>query len=211
MNTIESTAIKEIARYDGTLCQNIAKKRQQTTFLLERNIKNPNFYRNQRMQAIARSIAVIAGAVLASYLSWGAGIPTLTCIIGIPAGFHLVLCFLDIFASYEKDLEKLTQERIQLIQSAEERRKLYETATAGPYSEEAFNALRALDPTIQGSHSNKQEIWDARQEYLLQVKNILSVAWDREEYREELELLRKIQTTNEKRWNFSIKIVRPFS
>ncbi len=215
MVTIPPTTAQETLHYDAALCQNAATKRREIkkkqAFLLERNQKNPNFYRNQRMRAIALSIVVIAGAVLASYLSWGAGIPALTCIIGIPAGCNLVLCFSDIFASYEKDQEKLTQERIQLIQSLEERRKLYEAATPEQYSEKAFTALRALDPTIQRNPSNKEKIWKDKQESLLNVKNILSDLWKCEGYVNDLELLRKNSNNNEKQWNFNIKILRSFS
>ncbi len=160
------------------------------SYLLKQNKENPNFYRNQRMRAIALSIAVIAGAVL-SYFSWGAGILTLTCLIGIPTGYIPVVHFSDIFASYEKDQEKLEQELIQLIEPIEKRRKLYEAATAGQYSEEAFNALQALDPTIQRNHSNKEEIWKAKQEHLLSAKEELNNVWKGSGYRRGKQLLYK--------------------
>ncbi len=172
--------LRETFNCDADLFNNsrekIKKIKNKEYCLLQQN-KDPNFYRNQRMRAIALSIAVIASAILVSYLSWGAGIPTLICLIGIPTGCNLVACFSDIFASYEKDQEKLDQEFIQLIEPLEERRKLYEAATAERYSEEAFTALRTLDPTIQRNPPNKKEIWKAKQAYLLDLKKGLNEVW----------------------------------
>ncbi len=154
---------------------------EKITFLSERLVQadsDKNFYRNTRMRAIALSIAVIATAILTSYLSFTIGLPALVSwaispaftpgvAIGLSIGTfaltvlggyalkyyldYLEFRFSDITASQQSDqctLQFWKDGNKGLVLLFEEKFALYSMALQEDYSNDAFGSMCILDPTI---------------------------------------------------------------
>lgn len=90
---------------------------------LAQHAKNPNFYRNQRIIAVAATIAIVAAVALTSYLTFGLGVAVICSPVGgylfVPALFLMTaplfgLTFLkdtvpNIFRNAQKDRETIAE------------------------------------------------------------------------------------------------------
>lgn len=135
--------------------------------------KNPNFYRNKKIMAVAASVVIIAAVAVASYFTFALGTPFFVATItgyspsGLAGGAILMMMTTpllglaslgttvpNIFKTHQKDestLQDLEQENAHLRKNCEskmtnmrERLGLYERVCADEYSDEAWQSMKKL-------------------------------------------------------------------